>query len=283
MKDYYKILEIDIKADKTIIKKSYHRLALRFHPDKYKPNNSNNMSLTDYENKFKDIVEAYEVLSNENKRRKYNREFKNNGSFKFFISNDILNFYKYFFSNENLNKFKNLDASFFDNSIKININFENILHNFQKVIKNNNYKDIFHEYIEFVKFYNFKVSTTNTKTNTTPKYSNTKNDKNEKKNQDINKTYNKNLILIKKKLKDQIVKKNNIDFINKQIKKKTYQNININCKTKLENIYNGDIKIINLSVAQKCKYCNGTGVILKKENKNSVNKKKKNTSRKKKQ
>jgi DnaJ-class molecular chaperone len=60
---YYDILEIDPNATIADIKKSFRHLALKHHPDKNKSNESHQ--------KFLQIVEAYEVLSDENARRKY--------------------------------------------------------------------------------------------------------------------------------------------------------------------------------------------------------------------
>jgi len=62
-KDYYEVLGVDRKASKEDIKKAYKKKALQFHPDK---NES-----ADAEEKFKEIAEAYEVLSDDNKRRNY--------------------------------------------------------------------------------------------------------------------------------------------------------------------------------------------------------------------
>ena len=62
-KSYYDILEIDQHATIADIKKSFRLLALKHHPDKNKSNESHQ--------KFLQIVEAYEVLSDENSRRKY--------------------------------------------------------------------------------------------------------------------------------------------------------------------------------------------------------------------
>ena len=63
MKNLYKILEVEPNASTLEIKKSYHRLALRFHPDR----NSSEF----FQEKFKDITSAYKVLSNPEKRKKY--------------------------------------------------------------------------------------------------------------------------------------------------------------------------------------------------------------------
>ncbi len=64
MKDYYAILGVSRDADQEQIKKAYRRLARRYHPD---------MSGGDSESeaRFKEINEAYEVLGNAEKRRRY--------------------------------------------------------------------------------------------------------------------------------------------------------------------------------------------------------------------
>jgi len=61
MKNYYSILEISENATQDEIKKSYRKLALKYHPDK---NNGDSIC----ENKFKEINEAYEILSDDRKR-----------------------------------------------------------------------------------------------------------------------------------------------------------------------------------------------------------------------
>jgi molecular chaperone DnaJ len=66
-KDYYDILHVHPKASHEEIKRSYRKLALKFHPDK-----TNNDHLASIH--FKEIKEAYEVLSNQRKREAYNYE-----------------------------------------------------------------------------------------------------------------------------------------------------------------------------------------------------------------
>jgi molecular chaperone DnaJ/curved DNA-binding protein len=65
-KDYYKVLGVDRNASADDIKKSYRKLARKYHPD-INPGNA------DAETKFKEINEAYEVLSDTDKRAKYDR------------------------------------------------------------------------------------------------------------------------------------------------------------------------------------------------------------------
>jgi curved DNA-binding protein len=65
-KDYYKILGVDRKASDEEIKRAYRKLALKYHPDR-NPNNSQ------AEDKFKEINEANQVLSDAQKRARYDQ------------------------------------------------------------------------------------------------------------------------------------------------------------------------------------------------------------------
>lgn len=65
-KDYYEILGVKKTATEAELKKSYRDLAKKFHPDKNKGNK-------DAENRFKEISEAYAVLSDKEKRAQYDR------------------------------------------------------------------------------------------------------------------------------------------------------------------------------------------------------------------
>lgn len=64
-KDYYKVLGIAKTAKDDEIKKAYRKMALRFHPDKNKTIGA--------EEKFKEVAEAYEVLSDKKKRDIYDK------------------------------------------------------------------------------------------------------------------------------------------------------------------------------------------------------------------
>ena len=65
-REYYEVLGVSRTATKDEIKKAYRKLALQFHPDK-NPDNK------DAEEHFKEVNEAYEVLSNDDKRRRYDQ------------------------------------------------------------------------------------------------------------------------------------------------------------------------------------------------------------------
>jgi len=65
LKDYYSILSVDRNANAEDIKRAFRRLALQYHPDR------NPENINEAEAKFKEINEAYEVLSDEEMRWRY--------------------------------------------------------------------------------------------------------------------------------------------------------------------------------------------------------------------
>jgi molecular chaperone DnaJ len=65
-RDYYEILGVPKTADEDTLKKAYRKLAVQYHPDK---NPGDKVA----EDKFKELAEAYEILSNPDKRAKYDR------------------------------------------------------------------------------------------------------------------------------------------------------------------------------------------------------------------
>ncbi len=64
--DYYELLEVARDSDKGTIKKAYRKMAMKYHPDK-------NPDDTEAEERFKAVNEAYQVLSDEEKRSIYDR------------------------------------------------------------------------------------------------------------------------------------------------------------------------------------------------------------------
>ena len=65
-KDLYKTLEVERNASQNEIKKKYRELTKKYHPDK-------NQGNPETSSKFAEVAEAYEVLSDTKKRRKYDR------------------------------------------------------------------------------------------------------------------------------------------------------------------------------------------------------------------
>jgi len=79
-RDYYEVLNVPRKASKDEIKKAYRKLALKYHPDRNKS--------PDAEEKFKEISEAYAVLSDDEKRMQYD-QFGHEGISGRYTWNDI--------------------------------------------------------------------------------------------------------------------------------------------------------------------------------------------------
>lgn len=65
-RDYYEVLGVSKSADKTELKKAYRKKAIQYHPDK-NPDNA------EAEEKFKEAAEAYEVLTDDNKKARYDQ------------------------------------------------------------------------------------------------------------------------------------------------------------------------------------------------------------------
>lgn len=92
-KDYYKILGIPKSSKDDEIKKAYRKMALRYHPDKNKTIGA--------EEKFKEVAEAYEVLSDKKKRDiydKYGEEGLKGNHGKWQNVNFHLKFYSFIFN-----------------------------------------------------------------------------------------------------------------------------------------------------------------------------------------
>lgn len=81
-RDFYEVLGIAKGASDTEIKKAYRKAAMKYHPDKF--SGANESEKKEAEDKFKEINEAYQILSDENKRAQYDRfghaAFENGGA-----------------------------------------------------------------------------------------------------------------------------------------------------------------------------------------------------------
>ena len=122
MKDYYDVLGIHKTASVTEIKKAYRKLAIKYHPDK-NPGNS------EAEKKFKEISEAYEVLSDNSKRQ----QFDTYGMNAFSQTSQRTPFAATMFTNpfdlfENI--FNNRDSGFGHNIFEKHTSFGGNLNNF---------------------------------------------------------------------------------------------------------------------------------------------------------
>lgn len=131
-KNYYEILEVDKSASKDDIKKSYRKLAKKYHPDK-NPEHAN------YEEKFKDISEAYSVLSDDTKRSNYDnygspdgpQGFGGFGGGQGFDMGDIFNT---FFGGQGFQQNRTIKRGN-DVQVRININIRDVNTGLDKKIK----------------------------------------------------------------------------------------------------------------------------------------------------
>ena len=155
-KNYYEILEVNKNASPEIIEKAYKVLVKKYHPDLQEPDKK-----AFFEQKLKDINEAYEILSNNEKRTQYDIQLEE------IEKKQIENLY-----NENIN-LKNELNTIKDTSLKSNNN-----------IQNNNYN---------IDYYNNIPRNDNTiNNNTINKYS-----KQPKYDYNYKKLYYKNILKIK--------------------------------------------------------------------------------------
>ncbi|BCD67814.1 molecular chaperone DnaJ [Nitratiruptor sp. YY09-18] len=136
--DYYEILEVDRNASFEEIKKAYRKLALKYHPDR-------NPGDKEAEEKFKLINEAYQVLSDEEKRALYDRYGKSgleNQGFSGFEQSsyeDIMDFFESVFGQafgRGFGRRPRSDEKYpLDISIEIEIDFQEALFGTQKEIE----------------------------------------------------------------------------------------------------------------------------------------------------
>ena len=144
-KDYYNILGIDKQATVDEIKKSYRKLSLKWHPDKWA--NKSNKEKKEAEEKFKNIAEAYSVLSDKNKRKEYDLfgtvdsssfNSRNFDPFEMFKNMDMGNFGGFNpFGNFKKQKMVNKGSSI---KFNVKITLEELYNNSKHTIKYKRYK-----------------------------------------------------------------------------------------------------------------------------------------------
>lgn len=149
--DYYKVLEIDKKATEAEIKKAFRKLARKYHPD-INPNDK------EAEKKFKEINEANEVLSNAEKRKKYDaygenwqhaaeyekanqqqRYYGSSGSQEEFNSygrdgDDYSDFFESLFGNATRSRSRNQQFKGADFSTELQLNLEDVFTTHKKTV-----------------------------------------------------------------------------------------------------------------------------------------------------
>lgn len=151
-KNYYDILEVNKNASPEIIEKAYKTLIKKYHPDLQE-----NELKNEYEEKIKKINEAYEILSDTEKRRIYNLNLKNTE----FSIDDYNNLYNenfnlkkeinYLKNKINNNSYNNLQKNTYDNSLN------NIENEINKKINNAVKKAYYDAYIQDLKNRGYKI------------------------------------------------------------------------------------------------------------------------------
>jgi len=144
-RDYYDVLGVSQGASADEIKKAYRKMAIKYHPDK-------NPGNTEAEEKFKEAAEAYEVLSNDDKKARYDRfghEGMKGGGFggSHMSMDDIFSHFGDIFggafgggfgggqsSRRRVNRGSNL-------RVKVKLTLDDIAHGVEKKIKLNKYKE----------------------------------------------------------------------------------------------------------------------------------------------
>jgi curved DNA-binding protein CbpA len=147
-KNYYQILGLSKNATEKEIKKAYRKLALKWHPDK---NRGENEKLA--EEKFKDISEAYQVLSDPKKRKDYDNphsfDFSKSFSFRngrdlfkefdaegFFDDDDDFDFFNkddFFTKGFGFGNFENFNKNSGSNNISKSISKSTVIKNGKRV------------------------------------------------------------------------------------------------------------------------------------------------------
>ena len=146
-RDYYEILEVSKNASADEIKKAYRKVAMQFHPDR-------NPGDKPAEEKFKEAAEAYEILSDQDKRSQYDRFGHNafgpgrgGGGFSGMNTEDIFSQFGDIFGDDMFGNFfggggrsrsgKSKGARGSNLRIKIKVNFEEIAKGTTKTVKVN--------------------------------------------------------------------------------------------------------------------------------------------------
>lgn len=137
--NYYEILEVNKNASPEIIEKAYKTLVKKYHPDLQQDEDKNK-----YEEKIKKINEAYDILSDPEKRKKYDLNLKNTeisiNDYNSLYQENInlknnLNILK-----EKLNYLNNIQNNYKKNNLNYN-NLENNKNNYKKNNINQEYSD----------------------------------------------------------------------------------------------------------------------------------------------
>ena len=130
--DYYTILDLKKDCNTEDIKKSYKKLAFKWHPDR------NNFDKEQCEKKFKEISEAYSVLSNPKSREKYDNKLDYSSTIKDNF-NDPFDLFDSIFDRNNDKFFKN-NKSFMSSNKNSSSSFFSSKRESTKIVNGNSVK-----------------------------------------------------------------------------------------------------------------------------------------------
>ncbi len=141
-KDYYDVLGVKKTDDKETIKKAYKKLALKYHPDRAEEDKKQA-----YEKKFKEISEAYAVLTDDTKKKQYDSYGHGNFDQRYsqediFRGADFSSVFEDLFQSSFFNNFRGSDSSYSgENSVgrdlqyRLTIDFEEAVFGVEKEIE----------------------------------------------------------------------------------------------------------------------------------------------------
>ena len=146
-KDYYKILGVSKDAKQDELKKAFRKLSLQFHPDRQ--SGKSDKEKKEAEEKFKEIAEAYEVLSDEKKRAEYDNpksqfDFHTSGGSNFggMDMDEILRHFG--FGDFGFTKRQEQPTRGTDIRIRLRLSLEDVLNGCEKEIKLKRYEPCSH-------------------------------------------------------------------------------------------------------------------------------------------
>ena len=139
-KDYYNILGVDKSATDEELKKAYRKLSLKYHPDR-NPGNK------EAEEKFKEVVEAYDILSDKEKRQQYDMFGTIDGNFNSSAASNMDEIIRKFmrhhagfgFFNDDFDD-ENIIKKGHDKKVRVTITLEELYRHGKKTIKYDRYK-----------------------------------------------------------------------------------------------------------------------------------------------
>lgn len=155
MENYYEILEVSPNASKEIIDKAYKTLAKRYHPD------ANSVEKKQWaEERFKKINEAYEIISNKEKREEYDRELERQRNQQLIQSEDLKRSYEKLYEENQIlkNQLTNLTVkNTYENSNREEAIYNDMQNKINKKVTQSVNQAYYDAYIQRMRDYGYKI------------------------------------------------------------------------------------------------------------------------------